>query len=181
MGDIMEIIIIGNENNFFDSLNKKSRAIILKNDEILVANYGGVYLLPGGKLDEYEDYKMALFRELKEELGWNLIAPDIDPYLIVKHYQDNFPTREGTIKNRLVITQYYLFNVLDNFEVKNNKLSESEKKDNFNLEFIKLDMLEDVIKNNNSVNPRKKYFDVELLEIVDHLNLKKQKVLKKQI
>ena len=172
----MEIIIIGNENNFFDSLNKKSRAIILKNDEILVANYGGVYLLPGGKLEEYEDYKMALFRELKEELGWNLISPDIYPYLIVKHYQDNFPTREGTIKNRLVITQYYLFNVLDDFEVKNNNLSESEKKDNFNLEFIKLDKLEHVIKNNDSINPRKKYFDVELLEIVERLNCKKYKV-----
>ena len=63
--------LIINEHNLnnleIDKINTKVRAILVKNNDILIANYGGILMLPGGKIDKYETYKDALIRELKEE------------------------------------------------------------------------------------------------------------------
>ena len=50
----------------------KARAILVDDDnKIIVANYNGALLLPGGSLDKNETPIEALIRELKEETGYS--------------------------------------------------------------------------------------------------------------
>ena len=58
------------KNNEVKKFSTKVRAILIdENNQILIANYGGVILLPGGKVDEGESLSAAISRELKEEIG----------------------------------------------------------------------------------------------------------------
>ena len=67
----MEFVNI-NESNLTDSeidiINNKVRGILVKDDKVLVANYGGIILFPGGKVDKGENLEEALVREIQEEL-----------------------------------------------------------------------------------------------------------------
>ena len=62
----MEVII--NEANLknedINEFSSKARAILIdENNRILIANYGGVILLPGGKVDEGETPREGVARE----------------------------------------------------------------------------------------------------------------------
>ena len=72
----MKTVELNDDNLTLNDISKfehKGRAILMHGDMILVASYGGVFLLPGGKVDEdkNESSKLALIRELKEETGVN--------------------------------------------------------------------------------------------------------------
>ena len=57
------------ENIEYQKVKDKVRAVILNNDgRALLVKYAGLYMLPGGKIDENETEKEALRREILEEL-----------------------------------------------------------------------------------------------------------------
>ena len=71
LGGMSMNFIINTENiceeNIVDK-KEKVRALILTDDnKILVANYFGILLLPGGKVDKGESLEVALIRELNED------------------------------------------------------------------------------------------------------------------
>ena len=145
----------------------KARALLINSsNEILIANYGGVFLLPGGSIEKGEDPNLAIVREIKEETGIDSKIEDLKPFLKMRYYQTDYPERNGKKSNRLLVTYYYLGNV-ESFSIENNHLSEKEKKDGFELKFYSLDKIEKLIKNNDLKNPRKKYFDKELEIIIE--------------
>ena len=65
-------LLINDDNLQFDEVqefNLKARAILIdENNRILIANYGNVILLPGGKVDEKESVSDAIIREFSEVL-----------------------------------------------------------------------------------------------------------------
>ena len=94
----MKTIVI-NENGLLESqLDKessKSRAILVDGNKILIANYGGVILLPGGSIDKGETETQAIYRELKEETGMEYETQELRKIIMLKYYQPNYPTRDG--------------------------------------------------------------------------------------
>ena len=61
---------IGETIQNLDEIKMKSRAIITNTEgKILIANYRGVYLLPGGSIDNGDNPNDIKIRELKEETG----------------------------------------------------------------------------------------------------------------
>ena len=72
---------------------------------------------------------------------------------------------DGTIKNRLVQTHYFI-GPYKQIDISKQKLSDKEKNSNFRLELISLDDLENIIL--NSDNPRQVYFQKELFTIINN-------------
>ena len=160
----MELII--NEHNLnvndVQEFITKVRAILIDgNNRILVANYGNVILLPGGKVDENETNLTAISRELSEELGQDYNSEELEFFTTLNFYQRNYPKRDGTFQNRLVRTHYFIA-LYKGIKIDKQKLTEKEQKSNFKLELVPLEDLENIILNNKNNNPRNVYFQNEL-------------------
>jgi len=184
----MDIII--NEENLkneeIHDFNLKARAILIdESNRILIANYAKVILLPGGSIEKDETIYDGIKRELKEELGIVYEDEELQPIITLYYYQRNYPKRDGTLKNRLVQTHYFLADYKDIAD-KTQELTESESKGNFKLELVSLQDLEEIIIENKNDNPRNIYFQKELLKVIDiykninsEMNIKRLKLNKK--
>ena len=161
----MQIITINDDNLTIDKVDQftsKSRAILLDDNKILVANYGGVTLLPGGTVQKEETSLNALVRELEEETGIIYDKVDLQLLFNIKHYQRDYPTRNNEKINRMVNTTYYI-SEFRGVNYNNVNMTEQEEIDGFNLELIDIDRLSEKIKLETH-NPRKRYFDREIEE-----------------
>ena len=164
----MEITI--NEDNLqineIHEFSSKARAILVDgNGKILIANYGNVILLPGGKVDDGETISTAITRELSEELGQIYNNDDLDFFVTLNYYQKEYPKRDGTFQNRLVQTHYFIGSY-KNIQTSSQRLTEKEQKGDFRLELVALDDLQNIVLSNNNDNPRNIYFQKELLTIL---------------
>ena len=65
--------------------------LVNSQNELLIANYGGIYLLPGGKVDNNESLIEALIRELKEETGIIYNDKELEYLCTLDYYQKNYP------------------------------------------------------------------------------------------
>lgn len=167
------------QNKEINEFSIKARAILInENNQILIANYGNVILLPGGKVDKGESIFDAITRELNEELGQDYNSDELEFFTTINYYQKNYPKRDGTFQNRLVLTHYFI-GKLKEIKINLQKLTQKEQKDNFKLELISLEELEDKILNNKNNNPRNIYFQKELLVVLDNYKNIKQNIIKK--
>ena len=113
----------------YKEINEEKRKVRLlvcnSNDEILVAHYNGIYMLPGGTLEENERFdkaiKKALRREIKEEIGIDIEGKPIKYFETIDYWQENYPKVNGEVVNRIVTTDYYKTKMdIDLSLVKNN-------------------------------------------------------------
>lgn len=161
----MKEIIINDDNLDIKDVDKyslKARALLYKDDSILLANYNGIHLLPGGKLESNENKLEALQRELKEETGILYNIDELTELFVLRYYQKNYLTIDNKILNRLVTTYFYVAKY-KGIDLNNTKRTKNEIEGNFKLELIDIDDLSYSKENNN---PRKKYFDRELQEVI---------------
>lgn len=164
----MESLVINKDNLSMDDIDvfsSKTRVLLFdEENRVLVGNYGGTYLLPGGKIDKNESVVSALIRELREETGTYYAENELDYLMCLEHYQKDYPNRSGRICNRLVRTYFFV----GNYKSINNKcfLSDDEKKGGFSLELIPYGQLESVVVNSGCDNPRSSFFQDELLAVL---------------
>ena len=150
----------------------KVRAIIKTNDNrFLMVNYGGVLMFPGGKLEDNEYLIPAILRKLEEELGVEYSPYELEPLIIFKQIQPNYLTREGKVENRIINTFYYVA-PYKGIDLKNRQLSQNEKEGKVKLEFLAEYEINEFLHKNKTKNPRKKYFNEELENILKTYNYK---------
>ena len=167
-----------NENEL-DETNEKVRAIIISEDQkLLVANYNGVLLLPGGSIDNNETLKEALLRELREELGITYYDNEIENFFTLTFYQKDYPKRNGTTLNRKITTHYYIAK-FKNINYSNQVLTEKELESKFTLQFLSLSEINEYLENTLPDNPRFYYFKEEMEIILNNLEKQKNYILKK--
>ena len=170
------------ENIEYQKVKDKVRAVILNKDgRALLVKYAGLYMLPGGKIDENETEKEALRREILEESGIDIfLDTDIEnaePFLKIKTYNQNYYDRKADKKiNRVRKTSFYALETNQEIKIENQKLSESERKNKHSIEFENLSVIEYRVQNNQTDNFRKEIFDREILTALkEYRNYKESK------
>jgi 8-oxo-dGTP pyrophosphatase MutT (NUDIX family) len=165
--------IINNSDNLANkelNVTNKVRAIILNNLEITIVDYANILMLPGGKVDDNEEEKEALKRELKEELGLDINNNELIPFIEYNNYLYNYPTREGKNINKLVTTKYYIVETNNKIDLSKRNLTENEKNQKFKVFNLSILNINELINDYNSNNPRWVYFKKEIMDIMYELN-----------
>ena len=117
--------------------------IINPQNEILVAlSNGGVQLI-GGHVEENEEEKQTLIREIKEEAGIEVSYEEIsDAFYEVKHYINNY---YNTGKNIIAIMHYYIVKTDKAPDFEKVHLTEQEKGYAFSLKQIPFDSFKEFL------------------------------------
>ena len=177
-------LILNEDNIKFEEVNQireKVRAILIdENDQVLIANYGDVFLLPGGYPEDSERYIDAIIRELKEETGIIYNYDELSYYGLIEHYQKDYPSRNGRISNKLVNT-YYFVGDYKGFSKKDQLLTLREYIDNLSFIMVPLENIETLIYDHISDNPRSEFFDAELYVIMQNFIQSRKKNQKLQL
>lgn len=159
---------------------KKVRLLIIDNENIVLCNYAGVYMLPGGKIDNSENELDALKREIKEELGIELLDDNLNYLIKTNNHYPSYPDKNGGFTSKRVETDYYYVRMSFQFDPTKVSLTESEKNHNFQIIKCKLDDIEELLLQNNTDNPRKMFFDEELLNVINiYRSLSKRNKIKR--
>ena len=86
----MSNIVINDGNldyNDLEDFKYKVRAFLVDdNNNVLIANYGHVFLLPGGSIDINENAEDAIVRELQEETGMIYQKEELDYLITIDYY-----------------------------------------------------------------------------------------------
>ena len=141
--------IFYNKNNLKDDeINNfvgRSRALIINSKrEVLMSYYDGIYQTIGGHLDEGETYTECLKREVIEESGINIDVDGLEPFVEIKYYSKDYP-KKGI--NTCYIINYYEVRTDDLPDYSKMKLTNDELDANFDLKYILLDNLEEILSN----------------------------------
>ena len=144
----MKQIFYNEDNLTEEDINRfvgRARALIINSKrEVLVSYYDGVYQTVGGHLDEGETYLECLKREVMEETGIDIETAGLEPFMEIKYYSKNYPEK-GT--NTCYVINYYEVKTDDLPDRDKIKLTETEINAHFDLKYILLDTLEEILSN----------------------------------
>ena len=134
----MKLIEIVGKNYFghFDHIRYASRALVIKDDNILLSyeKNNDIWMLPGGGAEDDETASDTVIREVKEETGY-LINPS-DIVLELHEYYEDFK----------YVTYYFLGEIIS---IGNKNLSESEIESGLEPEWIKISEALDIFSKHN--------------------------------
>ena len=148
-----------------DKVVRKVRAIVINNKtkQMLLVHYAGLYMLPGGLIDNGEFEVEALRRELLEEAGIEIEAQQAVPYLLINSYDRNYFDRKSGNINRLTQTTFFVVSTDQDIDETKKNLTESEKEKNHTIKYTNLSVAKYLIETNSTDNPKRKQFDREIL------------------
>lgn len=148
-----------------DKVVRKVRALIINNKtkQMLLVHYAGLYMLPGGSIDNGETEVEALRRELLEETGIEVEVQQAVPYLLINSYDRNYFDRKSGIVNRLTQTTFFEVSTDQDINETKKSLTESEKEKNHTTKYTNLSVAKYLIETNSTDNPKRKQFDREIL------------------
>lgn len=137
--------------------------LINSNDELLMGYSYKVYQFPGGHVENGEDMLIALQREIKEETGISLKLQNIIPFACNISY---FKDYRNTGKNRKNYIYYYEIKNDLNPNLSETNYTKDEVAGEFELRYIKVDDIEDVINENVKVYENPMGIATEMLELL---------------
>ena len=142
--------LITNNYNLTDSdmteVVKRVKVLLVNsNNDVLLGYSHNNYQFPGGHVEENETLIQAVNREILEETGIELNITNIEPFACAIGYYKDWPA-EG--KNRKIEIYYYEVKTDEKPNLENTKYTENEKNGNFELRYIPLLDIENVLKTN---------------------------------
>ena len=138
--------------------------IINSKEEILLAYSHDRYQFIGGHVEENETLIETINREIKEETGMELNIKNKEPFACVINYYKNYQESGKNIKKE--IYYYDIFtDIMPNLN--NTKYTESEIQGNFELRYVKIKDIKEVLKNNIKTCCDKKEIVSQMIELFD--------------
>ena len=142
--------LITNKYNLTDSdmteVVKRVKVLLVNsNNDVLLGYSHNNYQFPGGHVEENETLVQAVNREVLEETGIELNITNIEPFACAIGYYKDWPA-EG--KNRKIEIYYYEVKTDEKPNLENTEYTENEKNGNFELRYIPLSDVENVLKTN---------------------------------
>lgn len=127
--------------------------IIDSDNRIILVHNNNTYQFPGGHKDDSETIGDCIVREIKEELGMDLVASE-DPFLCIETYDNNYFGTEKKVLNKIY---YYRFLTDDKPDLSKTKYDELELQTDFNIFYVNFDNLGEFIEEKietKEINPR---------------------------
>ena len=142
--------LITNNYNLTDSdmtevVKRVEVLLVNSNNDVLLGYSHNNYQFPGGHVEENETLVQAVNREILEETGIKLNITNIEPFACAIGYYKDWPA-EG--KNRKIEIYYYEVKTDEKPNLENTDYTENEKNGNFELRYIPLSDVENVLKTN---------------------------------
>lgn len=149
----------------YDRVTKKARLVSIKDNKILIANYNGYFMLPGGKVDGEETFEETLKREIEEELGISL--HNVNELVTVNTYAKNYSSRlDDKVLDKKIQTVYFTTEEEIDINIKRKKLSEKEKEGRFIIGYIDINELIDKIQKAD-LNDKQRIYANEVLNVIN--------------
>lgn len=146
--------------------------IINSKNEILFGYSSHIYQLIGGHLEEGEDIKIGLQREIKEESGILVPVEWMVPLMLREDYRKNEP-QPG--ENRLSRIFYYKIETDDKINRKQTQYTQREKEGNFELKYVSIEKAEEILKENASIYPEAAWIAMEIIEVLQEYKKQRNK------
>lgn len=152
------------ENVIYNNEVNKVRAIILnQNGRALLVKYAGLYMLPGGKIDNEEQPLEALKREILEEAGIEIDVNEVKEFLQIDSYNEKYYSREyKELVSRVTHTKIYFVETDQDINEQKKKLTPSEVEKDHRISFENLSVIQYLVQTNQSDNIKKNEFDREI-------------------
>ena len=161
--------IIYNYDNLKDDditeLVTRIKVLLLKNGKLLIGNENGVFQFIGGHLEEGENFKDCLKREVLEETGIELEENEIIKAFMKTTYLNKDWPEKG--KNRKCEIYYYVVNTDKNIDLNKTKYTENEKQQNFKIEELPLNDSIKIIEDNIPNNEMNKVISPEMIVAIN--------------
>lgn len=143
----------------------RTKALIIKNENILVGNENGLFQFPGGHLEKKESITDCLKREVLEETGIELDDEEIKrPFYKVTFLSKDWPEKG---KNRKAEIYYYIVETNKDVNLLKTKYTEHEKQGNFKIESFKLADAINKIKENIPNNEKNKIISPDMIGAIE--------------
>ncbi len=159
--------LISNKYNLTDSdmteVVKRVKVLLVNsNNDVLLGYSHNNYQFPGGHVEENETLVQAVNREVLEETGIELNITNIEPFACAIGYYKDWPA-EG--KNRKIEIYYYEVKTDEKPNLENTDYTENEKDGNFELRYIPLLNVENVLRTNAEEYGDKKGIAREMIDL----------------
>ena len=159
--------LITNKYNLTDSdmteVVKRVKVLLVNsNNDVLLGYSHNNYQFPGGHVEDNETLVQAVNREILEETGIELNITNIEPFACAIGYYKDWPA-EG--KNRKIEIYYYEVKTDEKPNLENTEYTENEKDGNFELRYIPLLDVENVLKTNAEEYGDKKGIAREMIDL----------------
>lgn len=133
------------ESDMTEVVRRVKLLLVNSNNEVLLGYSHHEYQFPGGHVEEDENLVDAINREVLEETGIELNITHIEPFACAMGYYKDWPA-EG--KNRKIEIYYYEIKTDEKPDLNKTSYTENEKNGNFELRYIPLSKVEEVLKTN---------------------------------
>lgn len=164
----MKKIIHNNDNLREEEINDevvRTKALIIKDNKILIANENNVFHFPGGHVEDNERLKDCLIREIKEETGILFEEYDFDtPFMKVEFLNRDYPKKGINRKNSIY---YYAINTDKDIDLDKVKYTENEKSNNFKIELFDLKEATKIIEDNIKNDPKNEVIAPDMIDAIN--------------
>lgn len=143
----------------------RAKALIIKQNHILIGNENNIFQFPGGHLEKNETINDCLKREVLEETGIEITDDEImRPFYKVTFLSKNWPEIG---KNRKAEIYYYIIETNKEVDLSKTKYTEHELQGNFKIEVFPLNEAIDRINKNIPKNEKNKVIAPDMISAIE--------------